>query len=72
VRTNGLAVSKVAGIMNKAPDGSEPTHRVARRGHLAVLGVGLPIDLVLRSDGVLQCNIWGGGEIGVIARPHPP
>lgn len=31
------------------PDGSEPAHRVARRGHLALRGVGLPIDLVVRT-----------------------
>lgn len=31
------------------PDGSEPAHRVARRGHLALRGIGVPVDLVVRS-----------------------
>jgi uncharacterized protein len=31
------------------PDGSEPAHRVARRGHLALRGIGVPIDLVVRT-----------------------
>ena len=31
------------------PDGSEPAHRVARRGHLALRGIGVPVDLVIRT-----------------------
>lgn len=31
-------------------DGSEPAHRVARRGDLALRGIGVPVDLVVRPD----------------------
>lgn len=31
------------------PDGSEPAHRAARRGHLALRAVGVPVDLLIRT-----------------------
>ncbi len=37
-------------------DDAEPAHRIARRGHLALRGLKVPVDLVVRTRSESACN----------------
>lgn len=54
-------------------DGSEPAHRVARRGYLALRGIGVPVDLVVRphSQSALQAGVRSSLDHEALTRGVP-